>query len=99
MVGFRKDLGDSRRIMLLLGAPSIIGGLIGARLLLLTPSPLFAAIVPYLILFARTPFAVGEPITRRLRARGRPDPVAGSQHARAWWIGAIVFQFFVAIYG
>jgi len=50
MVGFRRELGDSRRWMLLLGAPSIAGGLIGAFLLLLTPSRLFASIVPFLIL-------------------------------------------------
>jgi uncharacterized protein len=99
MVGFRRELGDSRRWMLLLGAPSIIGGLIGARLLLLTPSRLFASIVPFLILFATVLFAVGEPITRRL-ARGR-DPQSETERSptRAWWSGAIIFQFFVAIYG
>lgn len=103
MVGFRRELGDSRRWMLLLGAPSVVGGLIGARLLLLTPSPLFASIVPYLILFATILFGAGEPLMRRLRAN---TPVQASKQvgqsrtrARAWWTGAIVFQFFVAIYG
>src|SRR6266851_4143148 len=50
MVGFRRELGDSRR-----------------WLLLLTPSRLFASIVPYLILFATILFAVSEPLMRRLR--------------------------------
>lgn len=99
MVGFRRELGDSRRLMLLLGLPSIGGGLIGAGLLLLTPSRLFASIVPFLILFATILFAAGEPITRGL-ARS-VDSKAQVQRApgRAWWIGAIVFQFVVAIYG
>jgi len=96
MYGFRRELGDSRRWMLLLGAPSIVGGLIGARLLLLTPSPVFASIVPYLILFATILFAIGEPLMRRLRANA-PEVHAGQK--RAWWTGAIAFQFFVAIYG
>lgn len=107
LVGFRRELGDSRRLMLLLGAPSVAGGLIGARLLLLTPSPVFASIVPFLILFATILFAAGEPLMRRLRAR---DPKQSSEQAseeagtnrtrtRAWWTGAIVFQFLVAIYG
>lgn len=103
LVGFRRELGDSRRWMLLLGAPSVVGGLIGARLLLMTPSPLFASIVPYLILFATILFAAGEPLMRRLRAN---NPQQGSEEgsttkakARAWWAGAIVFQFLVAIYG
>jgi len=103
MVGFRRELGDSRRWMLLLGAPSIVGGLIGARLLLITPSPLFASIVPYLVLFATILFAAGEPLMRKLRAN---DPEQASEkegttpaRAHARWTGAIVFQFFVAIYG
>lgn len=99
MVGFRRELGDSRRWMLLLGAPSVAGGLIGAWLLLLTPSPLFAAIVPYLILFATILFAVAEPLTRRLRVKDNQQSVRSPGQERAWWIGAIVFQFFVAIYG
>jgi uncharacterized membrane protein YfcA len=99
MVGFRKDLGDSRRWMLMLGAPSILGGLIGARLLLLTPSPLFASIVPYLILFATILFAIGEPIIRRLRVSENLEPDSKRRLKRSWWICAMVFQFFVAIYG
>ncbi len=99
MVGFRRELGDSRRWMLLLGAPSIAGGLIGARLLLLTPSPLFASIVPYLILFATILFAVGEPLIRRLRAKDHQGSIRSRRQERVWWIGAIIFQFFVAIYG
>ena len=94
MVGFRRELGDSRRWMLLLGAPSVVGGLIGASLLLLTPSRLFASIVPFLILFATLLFAAGEPLTRRLaQSQSERSP------ARSWWVGAIVFQFVVAIYG
>jgi len=99
LVGFRGELGDSRRWMFLLGAPSVVGGLIGARLLLLTPSPLFASIVPYLILFATILFAVGEPLMRRLRAKNHVGQIRSRRQERVWWVGAIAFQFFVAIYG
>src|SRR3977135_3902593 len=104
LVGFRRELGDSRRWMLLLGAPSVVGGLIGARLLLLTPSPLFAAIVPYLILFATILFAAGEPLMKRLRKLRAKVPQqsseqSGTHRTRAWWTAAIVFQFLVSIYG
>jgi uncharacterized membrane protein YfcA len=99
MVGFRRELGDSRKWMLLLAAPSVVGGLIGARLLLLTPSPLFASIVPYLILFATILFGVGEPLTRRLRATSHQEHVTAPRQGRAWWSGTIIFQFFVAVYG
>lgn len=99
MVGFRRELGDSRRLMLLLGAPSVAGGLIGAVLLLMTPSRLFAAIVPYLILFATILFAAGEPITRRFALFSKSGSDRGSAPTRGWWTGAILFQFLVAIYG
>lgn len=99
MVGFRRELGGSRRWMLLLGAPSVAGGLIGAWLLLLTPSRLFASIVPFLILVATILFAAGEPITRKLALESVAEPGAESSPARRWWIIAMAFQFVVAIYG
>lgn len=99
MVGFRRELGDSRRWMLLLGAPSVAGGLIGAFLLLLTPSRLFASIVPFLILFATILFAVAEPITRRLALKSDPESGGKALPIRSWWIAAMGFQFVVAIYG
>lgn len=99
MVGFRRELGDSRRWMLVLGAPSFAGGLIGAFLLLLTPSRVFASIVPFLILFATILFAAGEPITRRFARFDNPQSNVDRAPTRLWWIGAIGFQFLVAIYG
>ena len=95
MVGYRRELGDSRRWMMLLGAPSIAGGLLGAYLLLRTPSRTFAAIVPHLILFATVLFALQESITRLVGADGH----AHRHPSRAWWIGAAAFQFCVAVYG
>jgi uncharacterized membrane protein YfcA len=96
MLGFRRELGESRRWMLVLGAPSVIGGLAGASLLLRTPSRTFSSIVPYLILFATLLFAAQEPITRALR----PHRHVGAQaRGRRWWIGAMLFQFCVAVYG
>src|SRR5919205_4040222 len=71
MVGYRRDLGNSRRFMLWLAPPSVVGGLVGALLLLKTPSSTFAAIVPFLILFATILFAAGEPAMRWLRRRRR----------------------------
>jgi uncharacterized membrane protein YfcA len=95
MIGFRRELEGTRKWMLILLTPSIIGGLVGAILLLLTPSPVFAAIVPFLILFATVLFAAGDPIARKL---GKPSDEA-SDPSRGWWTGAAVFQFFVAVYG
>jgi uncharacterized membrane protein YfcA len=53
---------------------------------------MFAAIVPYLILFATILFAVGDRVRRNA---GTSDDAASTT---SWW-AAVVFQFFVAVYG
>lgn len=95
MVGFRRDIAESRRWMMLLAAPSVIGGLVGAIFLLQTPSRTFGALVPYLILFATILFAFQESIVRTLQVTQN----AAAHASRGWWIGAGIFQFFVAVYG
>ncbi|HEY0003676.1 MAG TPA: sulfite exporter TauE/SafE family protein [Pyrinomonadaceae bacterium] len=93
MVGFRRELHGNRRWILLLGAPSLVGGVLGALLLLRTPSNLFARLVPFLILFATALMALQEPLSRWLRRTPHAEP------SRSWWAVAIIFQFFVGIYG
>jgi hypothetical protein len=93
LVGFRRELRDSRRWALWLGIPSLAGGVLGAFLLLRTPSSTFSLIVPYLILGATLLMAAQEQITKKLQLsnRGRPST--------AWWAGALFFQFLVGVYG
>ncbi len=93
MLGFRQELVGRKNWMLLLGGPSLIGGLIGAFLLLKTPSNVFSAIVPFLILGASLILALQEPLSRRFLKHSSEHP------SRAWWTWAIVFQFLVAVYG
>lgn len=93
MLGFRRSLADSRRWLILLGIPSVCGGLLGAILLLKTPSSTFSAMVPWLILLATALLAAQEPIGRALRSYHSGPP------SRTWWAGAILFQFLVALYG
>ncbi len=94
MFGYRRELRGVEPKLLALVAPSLIGGIAGALLLRWTPPALFAALVPYLILFATILFAVQEPIQRKLRPEGHP------QHRSATWLtGAMLFQLLVAIYG
>lgn len=101
MFGFRRELRDSRRWMLWLAPSSIIGGLIGAYLLLRTPERAFAAVVPYLILFATILFAAREPVTRLLRRKNKEivQEQSAKEASRAWWIGIAVLQLISATYG
>ena len=92
--GFRREMENSRPILVRLGITSVIGGGLGAWLLILTPSATFAYLVPFLILFATALFTLQVPITRWL-GTGAPQ-----ERPRArWWTGAIIFQFFSSIYG
>ncbi len=75
--------------MMALFAISLVGGAIGAIILLLTPPSVFAKLVPWLVLFATALFAWGSFF------RKAPEP--GEQHLPPW--GAAVVQFFIAVYG
>ena len=94
LFGYRKELENSRTILVRLGATSVIGGTIGAWLLIATPSPTFARMVPFLILFATILFMAQGGITRWLQLQ----PIS-SEPKTSWWVGAILFQLCSATYG
>jgi uncharacterized membrane protein YfcA len=94
LFGYRRELENSSAILLRLGLTSVIGGAIGAWLLIRTPAPTFARLVPFLILFATVLFMAQGTINRRLRLQ----PIVAEPKA-SWWLGAILFQFFSAMYG
>jgi hypothetical protein len=93
--GYRAELLKAPRKFLYLLIPSVAGGLIGAILLRRTPAATFAALVPYLILFATVLFMLQEPVQRRLRS----GTSAHEEATASWLIGAGFYQFLVAIYG
>jgi uncharacterized protein len=95
MFGFRRDLANIRRWLLLLTIPAFVGGAAGAVLLLHTSMTTFTHLVPFLILGATLLLAAQEVITRRLGLVGRTHekPTAG------WVTFVFIFQFLVGIYG
>src|ERR1700687_1461878 len=67
LFGYRREMNDSSLILMRLGAISVMGGGVGAWLLIATPSPTFARLVPFLILFATLLFMSQGPVNRWLR--------------------------------
>src|ERR1700761_4477670 len=67
---------------------SLLGGIVGAVLLLVTPSSIFSHLVPWLVLFATGVFAYGSFVPKK---SDRP-PVLGRT-------GAAIAQFCISIYG
>jgi uncharacterized protein len=94
LFGYRKELENSGTILFRLGVTSIVGGAVGAWLLIWTPSPLFAALVPFLILFATVLFMSQSAINQRLRLGSLEE-----NPSSIYWVGTIIFQFFSAMYG
>jgi len=94
LFGYRRTMDDSAIILMRLGTVSLIGGGCGAWLLIKTPSPTFARLVPFLILFATVLFMIQEPIQRRLKA-SNPEAHKSSR----WLTWAMCFQLLVALYG
>ena len=94
LFGYRRELENSSPILIRLGLTSIVGGAVGAWLLIWTPSPVFAYLVPFLILFATVLFMFQGVINKRLRIGSLED-----KPTRLWWTGAIIFQFFSSMYG
>ena len=93
MWGYRRELKTADRRLLALTAPSLIGGIAGALLLRFTPPSIFDALVPFLILFATILFMVQETVQRVFKTG------EARHESTKWLVGAIVFQFFVALYG
>ena len=94
LFGYRKELEHSSTILFRFGLTSLVGGALGAWLLVRTPSKLFADLVPFLVLFATLLFMSNGMVNRRLRVGSIADKPMG-----LWWSGAILFQFFSAMYG
>ncbi len=93
---YRKELAKQRRsIILLLGGTSLIGGVLGAELLLSTSQSTFVKLLPYLLLVATVLFALSGPITTRLRKNAAP------KKRQSWptLVGIALLQLVIAIYG
>jgi uncharacterized membrane protein YfcA len=91
---FRHELKRLPRWYYLLVIPSLLGGILGAFLLLKTPTSVFEKLVPLLIFIATVLLGFQEVIARKVRVAGdRQTP------GNAWIAFSFLFQFFVGVYG
>jgi hypothetical protein len=82
-----------------LAIPSVIGGLLGAALLLVTPEARFRALVPWLVFGATLLFALQGPVMRRLKARASRANNGVIARPRDPTAGMLLMQLGVGIYG
>lgn len=84
--GFRHEVAQVRRpLMVQLTVVSLVGGVLGAALLLVTSNAAFTRVVPWLLIFATLLFALA---ARRTCATGTDQPEAPRRSA-AWALPAL----------
>ena len=89
--GYRKEIFGVRKMLPALALVSVLGALVGAELLLLTPTKLFDKIIPFLILAATILFALQD---RLKKWGGRRDEALEQLTPRI-----ATFLFGIAVYG
>jgi uncharacterized membrane protein YfcA len=109
MWGYRRELAGMRAWAIAFAAPSLLGGLAGAWLLLRTPEERFDALVPWLVLGATSLFMLQGWVASLARRATRDGPASSGaattpERARPSAIrqpppATLVIQFLVAIYG
>jgi uncharacterized membrane protein YfcA len=105
--GYRRTLAGMESWAIRWAVPSLVGGLVGALLLMRTPARRFDVIVPWLVFGATMLFVIQRPMMER--ARRRADKGHGSVHnvpknpmdevASVPSLKLLAYQFGVAIYG
>lgn len=104
MLGYLSELGGARAWAVRFAIPSLLGGGVGAVLLLYTPPDRFDAIVPWLVLGATFLFVVQRPAMRWLQARRAPADstqldAAGDPTTAPPPFSVLAYQFAVSVYG
>ncbi|MFL5608341.1 MAG: sulfite exporter TauE/SafE family protein, partial [Gemmatimonadaceae bacterium] len=98
-LGYREELAGSRRWAVSLAVPSLVGGGIGAVLLLHTTNATFNRIVPWLVLGATMLFLLQRPLLRWIRggeATHLSDHEVGQRSPTPLLLAA---QLLVGVYG
>ncbi|HET9010880.1 MAG TPA: sulfite exporter TauE/SafE family protein [Gemmatimonadaceae bacterium] len=99
MLGYRGELAGARRWALALALPSLVGGGLGAWLLLSTSNATFERVVPWLVLGATALFLLQRPLLRWVRGHEAALPAhrdgtsASPAMSLLWW------QLLVGVYG
>ena len=99
MVGYRGELTGAQRWATLFAVPSLVGGAIGAALLLHTSSAAFDRIVPWLVFGATALFLAQRPILRVVRGSHAAVGDDDALTARTPSMALLAGQLLVGIYG
>jgi uncharacterized protein len=94
---YRRQLGGHRRALITLLSTSLLGGLLGALLLLRTPDATFKLLLPWLMLVATLIFIFGKNLSDWLRRQVHLD-LNRPQNIVPFIVGCLL-QLVIAVYG
>jgi hypothetical protein len=92
VAAWKEFLGIPRAMVIAYSIISIVGGALGAKLLITTPTESFRLVIPWLLLFATVIFTFSKPISRWAGRKG-------GHYNILWAILVGILQFFISIYG
>lgn len=95
-IAYRRELQQYGRRLPLLVTISVLGGGIGALVLLNTPSQTFEFLIPWLLLIATALFAFGRTISTSLRQR---FALLAKEDGKLALAASILLQLGIAVYG
>jgi uncharacterized membrane protein YfcA len=91
---YRKEFDrGALRLLLPLAATCLVGSLIGAYVLLHTPTSTFVKLIPWLLLCATALFASSGQITKMIGSRS-----SGGSRSPVWLVVGLLLQLIIAIY-
>ena len=100
IAAYRDDIGKNPRLVLPMALAGLLGGTVGAVVLLSTPQMTFLHLVPWLLLASASIFAVSGPVSRwleerKIRSGGQIHP----PHRLAVFFGTIAVCFYIGYFG
>jgi len=89
---------DARRLIVPLFLVGIVGGVLGARVLLITPQSTFLHLIPWLLLAATLLFVFSGRITNWVRSRTGHHPDSSPKVPPLLMVAGLFFELIIAMY-
>jgi len=103
IAGYFNEVKKHRVLALKMALAGLVGGSVGAIILLNTPAKTFLNLVPWLLLFAALTFALSGPVMKQIeRRRGAQIIDPEGETARKYWplvIATMVVCFYIGYFG
>ena len=101
IAGYRDEVMKHKRLAVMMAIAGLIGGSVGAIILLNTPAKTFLNLVPWLLLFAALVFALSGPVMKQIQRRTGSSK-ARTEAPRNYWplvFATVVVCFYIGYFG